>query len=109
MARMFNNAEIPRRDYGDSLKLINCILESDVTYQITQDISDFILSSLVETDKYIKVADGHFVTEKKGEVQMEMCENTGKPFIATLYIVLLALDLYVQIFSIILLMDLGHT
>ena len=38
-----------------------------------------------------------------------MCENTGKPFIATLYIVLLALDLYVQIFSIILLMDLGHT
>ena len=67
MARMFNNAEIPRRDYGDSLKLINCILDSDVTYQITQDISDFILSSLVETDKYIKVADGHFVTEKKKE------------------------------------------
>ena len=65
MARMSSNAEIPRRDLGDSSQLTNWILFSDVTCHMTPKISDFILGSLVETDKYIEVADGNFVTAKK--------------------------------------------
>ena len=48
----------------------------------------------METDKYIEVAYGYFVTSKQtGEVQIKMRDDNGKPFIATLYNVLLALDL----------------
>ena len=34
---------------------------------MTPEISDFIPRSLVETDKYIENADGHFVTAEKQE------------------------------------------
>ena len=51
---------------------------------MTREISGFIPGSLVETDKYIEVADGHFVTAKQTEqVQIEMLDDNGKPFIAT--------------------------
>ena len=55
----------PTRDFGDSSQLTNWILDSDATCHITPDISDFIPGSLVETYKYIKVADGHFITVKQ--------------------------------------------
>ena len=45
--------------------MTNWILDSSATCHMTQEIYDFILVSLVETDKYIEVVDGHFVTEKK--------------------------------------------
>ena len=33
----------------------------------------------METDKYIEVADGNFVTEKQTrEVQIKMCDGNGK-------------------------------
>ena len=51
MARMSTNTEIPRRYYGDSSQLTNWILDSDTTYHMTPDISDFIPGSLVETYK----------------------------------------------------------
>ena len=38
-----------------------------------------------------------------------MCDNNGKSFIATLYNVILAPDLCVRLFSIITLMNAGHT
>ena len=48
----------------------------------------------MERDKCIEVADGNFVSAKQtGKVQIEICEDNGKPFIATLYTVLLAPDL----------------
>ena len=76
MARMSSNVEIPRRYFGDSLQLNNCILDSGATCHMTPDISDFILGSLVEKDKYIEVADGHFVTSKQTrEVQIKMRDN----------------------------------
>ena len=63
----------------------------------------------METDKYINIADSNFVTEKQtAEVQIKIRDNNGKHFIAKLYNVLLAPDLYDQLFSIITLMDLGH-
>ena len=69
---------------------------------MTPDISYFILVSFVETDKYIKAADGNFITEKQtGSFQIKMCVNIGKPFIATLYNVLFTPDLCNQLFSII--------
>ena len=47
---------------------------------MTPEISDFILGSLVEMDKYIEVADGNFVTAKKnGEDQIKMRDNNGNP------------------------------
>ena len=61
-------------------------------------------------DKYIEVAYGHHVTAKqKGRIQIQMCDNNGKTFIATLYNVLLAPDLCNRLFSIITLMNAGHT
>ena len=66
--------------------------------------------SFWERDKYIKVEDGHSVTKRQtGEVQIKICDNNGKPFIDTIYSVLLAPDLCDQLFSIIELMNLGHT
>ena len=55
---------------------------------------------LEDTDKLIEVADRHHVTEKqKGQVRIKMCNNNGKPFIATLHNVLLAPDLCDNLFS----------
>ena len=74
------------------------------------EVSDFIPTSLEDTDKYIEVADGHNVTaKKKGQVRIKMCDNNEKPFIATLHNVLLAPDLCNRLFSIITLMSSGHT
>ena len=77
---------------------------------MTPEISYFIPGSLLEMDKYIEVVDGHFITAKQtGEVQIKMHDNNGKPFIATLYNLLFAPDLCDRLFSIIMLMNLGHT
>ena len=77
---------------------------------MTPDISDFIPVSLVETDKYIEAADGNFITEKKtGEFQIKMRGDNLKPFIATLYNVLLAPDLCDRLFSIITLINSVNT
>ena len=54
--------------------------------------------------------DGHHVTEKqKGSVRLQMCNDYRNKFIANLYNVLLAPDLCNRIFSIITLMNAGHT
>ena len=99
---MSSNAESPRRDFGDSLQLKNWILDSDVTCRMAPDISVFIPCSLVETDRYIKVVYGRFVTAKQNRgFHIKMRDDNGKTFIATLYNVLFATDLCGQIFSII--------
>ena len=80
------------------------------TCHMTPELSYFISGSLEDTDKYIEVVDRHHVTEKqKDQVQIQICDNNGKPFIATLYNVLLAPDLCNRLFSIITLMNSGHT
>ena len=77
---------------------------------MTPEVTDFIPGSLEDTDKFIEVADGHHVTAKqKGSVRKEMFDNNGKTFIATLYNALLAPDLCDRLFSIITLIDAGHT
>ena len=67
MACIYSNAEIPIRYFGDSSQLSNWIIDSGETCHMTPDILDFILGSLVETDKYIEVADENFVTAEKQE------------------------------------------
>ena len=110
MERMSSNSEIPRIYFGDISQLTHWILESGTTCHMSPDISNFIPGSLVETDKYIEVSDGNFVTEKQtGEVQIKMRDNNFKPFIATLYNIIFAPDLWDQLFSIIALMNSGHT
>ena len=65
MAHMSSNAEIPRRDFGDSSQPTNWILYSGVTCHMQPEISDFITGPLAEIDKYTKIADGNFVTAKQ--------------------------------------------
>ena len=62
MARMYFNVEITRKHYGYISQLTNWILDSGATCNMIPDISDLISGSLVEIDKYIKFADGHFIT-----------------------------------------------
>ena len=77
---------------------------------MTPEVTDFIPGSLEDTDKYIEVADGHHITAKeKGSVRIQMFDDNGETFIATLYNVLLAPDLCDRLFSIITLMNAGHT
>ena len=110
MARMSGNDECPSGNFGDSSKLTNWILYSGATCHMTPEVLRLIPGSLEYTDKYIKVADGHHVTSKqKGKVQIKMCNNNGDPFIATLHNVLLTPDLCDRLFSIITLMNSGHT
>ena len=76
---------------------------------MTPEVSDIIPGTLEDTDKYIEVVDGHHVTAKqKCQVQIQMCDDNGKYFIATLHNVLLAPDLCDKLFSIIMLMNTGH-
>ena len=64
MAHMSFNSEIPTWYFGDSLQLINLVLDSSATCHMTPEISYVIPGSMVETYKYIKVSDGNFITEK---------------------------------------------
>ena len=58
---------------------------------MTPDITVFIPVSLVEIDKYIKFADGRIIpAEQTGQFQIEIIDNNGGHFIATLYNILLA-------------------
>ena len=107
---MYDNEECPSGKFGDSSKLTNWILDSGATFHMTLEVSYFIPDSLEDTDKHVEVADGHNVTAKqKGQVRIKMCNNNGYPFIASLHKVLLAPDLCDRLFSIIVLMNLGHT
>ena len=77
---------------------------------MTSQVSDFILGALEDMDTYIEVADGYHVTAKqKRQVQIKMCDDDGYPFITTLHNVILAPDICDGLFSIIRLMNLGHT
>ena len=94
MAHMSSNDERSSEKYGDSSQLTNWILDLLATCHMKPEVLDFVPGSLEDTDKYIEVADGHHVTAKqKGQVQIQMCNDNGKTFIATLYNVLLAPDL----------------
>ena len=106
MAQIYDNEESSSKYFGDSSQLTNSILDSGATWNMTTQVSDFIPGSLEDTDKYIEVTDGHHITAKqKIPVQIKMCN----PFIATLHYVLLAPDLCDILFSIITLINLGHT
>ena len=110
MARMLNDDVSKSKDYGDFLQLTNWILDSGETCHMTPEVTDFIPGTLEDTDKFIEVADGHHVIVKqKGSVRIQMFDNNGENFIATLYNVLLAPDLCDRLFSIITLMNAGHT
>ena len=104
MERMSGNEESYSIDFDESLQLNYCILDSGAP-----QVSDFIPGPLEDTDKYIEVADGHYVTSKqKGKCQINMCDNNGNTFIATFHNVLLAPDICNRLFSIITLMNSGR-
>ena len=110
MARMPSDDKRENKDYGDSLQLTNWILDSGATCHMTTEVTDFIPGSLEDTDKFIEVADRHHVTVKqKGSVRIQTCNDNRKNFVATLYNVLLAPDLCDRLFSMITLMNSGHT
>ena len=109
MARMSSNDEHSSKNYGDSSKLNNWILDLGATCHMTPEVSDFIPGSLEDTDKHTEVADGHHVIAKqKGQVQIKMFNDNGKPFITTLHNMILAPELCDRLFSIIMLINSGH-
>ena len=107
---MSSNDKRKSEKYGDSSQLTNGILDLGATCHMTPEISDFIPGLLEDTDKYIEVADGHHVTVKqKDQARIQMYNDNGKTFIATLYNVILAPDLCNRLFSMITLINAGHT
>ena len=77
---------------------------------MTPELSDLIPGSLENMDKHIGVADVHQITAKqKGQARIKMYVNNGDPFIATLHNTLLVPYLCNRLFSIITLMNSGHT
>ena len=110
MAQMSSDDKRENKDYGDSSKLTNWILDSGATCHMTPEVTDFIPGSLEDTDKFIEVADRNHVTAKqKGLVRIQMCDDNRKTFVAALYNVLLSPDLCDRLFSITKLMNAGHT
>ena len=110
MARMSSNDERKSETYGDSSQFTNWVLDLGATCHMTPEVSYFVPGSLEDTDKYIEVADGHHVTvKKKDQLRIQMCDDNGKSFITTLHNILLAQDLCDGLFSIIKLMNSGHT
>ena len=92
IAGMSSNDKRSSEKYGDISQLTNWILDSGATCHMTPEVFDFIPGKLEDTDKYIEIADRHHATEKqKGQVQIQMCDDNGKSFIATLHNVLLEL------------------
>ena len=57
MARMSNDDKRENKDYGDSSKWTNWILDSGATCHMTPEVTDFIPVSVEDTDKFIEVAD----------------------------------------------------
>ena len=110
MARISSDDERKSKEYGDSSQLTNWIFDSGAMCHMTPEVTDFIPGSLEDTDKFIEVVDGHHVMAKqKGSVRIQMCDDNRKTFVATLYNVLLAPDMCDRLFSIITLMNAGHT
>ena len=110
MARMSSDDERKSGEYGDSSQLTNWILDSGATGHMTPEVTGFIPGSLEDTDKFIEVVDVHHVTAKqKGSVRIQMCDDNGKTFVATLYNVLLVPDLCNILFFIITLKNSGLT
>ena len=91
MTQISGDDEIPSSNFGDSFQWTNLILDSGATCHMTPQVSNFILGSLEDMEKYIEVADGNHVTAKqKGHFQIKICDDNGDAFIATLHNVLLA-------------------
>ena len=64
------------------------------------EVLDFIPGSLEDTDNTLKLRkDITSLRNKKGQVQIKMCDDNGKTFIATLYNVLLEPDLCDRLFQ----------
>ena len=65
MDRMSGNEKCPSGNFGDISQLTNWILDSGATCHMMTEVSDFIPGSLEDTDKNIKVANGHRITAKQ--------------------------------------------
>ena len=65
MSRMSGNEESSSRYFGDSSQLTYWVLDSGEMCHMTHQVSDFIPVSLEDTDRYIEVADGHYITAKQ--------------------------------------------
>ena len=81
---MSSRYERSSEKYGDSSQWTNWILDYGETFHMTPEVSDFIPGSLEDTDKYIEVTDEHHVTAiQNSQEPIKMCDDNGKPFIAT--------------------------
>ena len=65
MTQMYSDDKRKSGKYGDSSQLTNWIWDLGSMCHMTREVQEFIPGTLEDTDKYIGVADGHHVTEKK--------------------------------------------
>ena len=93
MARMSNNAAIPRRDYGYSSQLTHWVLDSGATCHMTPDISYCIPAHLWKQINISMLNMGIFHSKKNRISSNKMRDNNVKPFVATLNNLLLSPDL----------------
>ena len=106
MAWMSGNDRSLSRDFGDSSRLTNWILDSGAMCHMKPQVLDFIPCSLEETDKHNEVTEWNYVAvNQKGQVQIKTCNNNGNLSIVTFHSVLLAPDLCNRLFLIITLMN----
>ena len=76
---------------------------------MTPQVSFFIPGLLEDTDEYIEVADGLYLTaNQKGQAQIKICDDDGYHFIETFHKVLLATDICDRLFLIVALINLVH-
>ena len=89
MEQMSSNNKSHSRDFGDSPKFTNWILDSAVMCHMTPQVSYFIPCLSEDMNKYIEVAYGHHVMMKqKGQVRIKMCDNNEYILIETRHNVL---------------------
>ena len=65
---MSGNDEYPSRDFGDSLKFTNWVLDSGATCHMIPHVSGVFTGLLEDIHTHIKVVDGyHIVAKQKGK------------------------------------------
>ena len=89
--------------------LYNWVLNSGATCHMTPFLDDFIPGTMETVDKFVEVADGHYVPGKQqGKVRIRMHDDVGRPFQIVLEEVLYILALAERLFLILMCTDKGH-
>ena len=92
------------------VEILLTVLNLPIGFQIQEQRIILHHRFRILSQAHYKTANEHHVTEKQnGDIQIKMCNNNGYTFITTMHNLFLTPDLYDKLFSIITLINLGHT